>query len=60
MVEHQHMALWNHASIRVLDIRHMVLREGEELREYQLPANIFLFAARGGAVVTLDGTEYPL
>ncbi|RJX40348.1 helix-turn-helix domain-containing protein [Paenibacillus pinisoli] len=60
MVEHEHLALWNHASIRVLDIRHMVMREGEELRAYQLPASMFLFAVRGGAVVTLNGTDYPL
>lgn len=46
MVEHEHMTLWNHASIRVLDIRHMVMREGEELRAFQLPASMFLFAAR--------------
>ncbi|MFF2885247.1 AraC family transcriptional regulator [Paenibacillus sp. NPDC057967] len=60
MFEQEHIALWNHASIKVLDIRHMILRKGEELSGYQLPASMFLFAARGGAAITLDGTEYPL
>ncbi|REK74558.1 AraC family transcriptional regulator [Paenibacillus paeoniae] len=60
MFDHEHIASWNHASIKVLDIRHMIMQKGEELRAFQLPASMFLFAARGGAVITLDGTEYPL
>ncbi|UQZ85651.1 putative siderophore-binding lipoprotein YfiY precursor [Paenibacillus konkukensis] len=53
-----HMLLWNHAALRVLDVRHAVIEPGGRLRSYRLPANVFLFAPRGKARVLLDGTEY--
>lgn len=50
--------LWNHASIKVLDIRREMLKFGEELRSYRLPASGFLYTTRGSAQVRLDGLEY--
>lgn len=42
-----HLMLWNHASIKVMDIRHTVMEPGEELRSYRLPTSAFFmrFAA---------------
>ncbi len=50
--------LWNQANVKVLDIRHTVMRFGEALRSYRLPASGFLYTTCGGARVWLDGTEY--
>ncbi|MCM3337734.1 AraC family transcriptional regulator [Paenibacillus sp. MER TA 81-3] len=58
MIENDHILLWNHASITVLDVRHTMMRTGEALRSYRLPASVFLLATRGGAQVRLDGMEY--
>lgn len=52
-----HILLWNHASIRVMDIRHNVIESGEELLAYRLPASAFLYTTRGKAHISLDGTE---
>jgi len=54
----EHIKSWNYASIKVLDVRHTLLRYGEELRSYQLPASSFLFSVRGSALILLNGTEY--
>jgi len=51
-----HLLLWNHASIKVMDIRHNVMEPGEELRSYRLPTSAFFYAIRGNAQVWLDGT----
>ncbi|MFW5435824.1 AraC family transcriptional regulator [Paenibacillus apiarius] len=58
MIENDHILLWNHASIKVMDVRHTLMRTGEALHSYRLPASMFLLATRGGAHVQLDGTEY--
>jgi iron complex transport system substrate-binding protein len=52
------MRLWNHAALRVLDVRHTTLQAGESFRAYQLPASVFLFTSRGRARVLLDDREY--
>ncbi len=53
-----HIFLWNHASIKVLDVRHNRLKKDESLDVYKLPASVFLFATRGSAVVQLNNIEY--
>ncbi|NEW05702.1 AraC family transcriptional regulator [Paenibacillus sp. SYP-B3998] len=50
--------LWNYASIKVLDVRHKMMKLGEELRSYRLPASGFLYTTSGSAQVCLDGSEY--
>ncbi|WP_051003935.1 AraC family transcriptional regulator [Gottschalkia acidurici] len=49
-----HILLWNRTSIKVLDIRHITMEYGEELRSYRLPASAFLYATRGNAKVSID------
>lgn len=54
----QHVRLWNQASIKIMDIRRHVLRTGEQVSGYLLPASVFLFAAKGSALLALDGQVY--
>ncbi len=54
----EHIQLWNIASIKVLDVRHSRIRQGDELRLYCLPASCFLCSMRGGAQIVLDGEKY--
>ncbi|WP_042167598.1 AraC family transcriptional regulator [Paenibacillus gorillae] len=54
MKVNDHIAHWNHASIKVLDIRCGTLESGEELPEYRLPASAFLYIQQGSAQVQLD------
>lgn len=49
------IVLWNQVYIRIVDIRHMRLAQGEALRSYLLPASAFLYVIRGSAQVRLDG-----
>ncbi|MFE5318036.1 ABC transporter substrate-binding protein [Paenibacillus sp. NPDC056579] len=49
--------VWNHAAIRVMDIRHSIMEEGDGLRSYRMPTSAFLFVVRGRAQVGLDGCE---
>lgn len=49
-----HILLWNHVFIKVLDVRHTVMEKGDEVQSYQLPASTFLFTVRGSARVRLD------
>ncbi|WP_019908824.1 AraC family transcriptional regulator [Paenibacillus sp. HW567] len=54
----EHVKLWNLASIKIWDVRHRVLRAGEQVNAYRLPASGFLYTIRGSATVTLDDTAY--
>ncbi|MCQ6557219.1 AraC family transcriptional regulator [Paenibacillus mendelii] len=58
MIVNDHILLWNHASIQVMDVRHILMRKGEFLHSYRLPASSFMFTTRGSAHVLLDGMEY--
>jgi len=54
----EQILLWNHTSVKVLDIRQMRLEAREEIAGYRLPANAFLCSFQGGAQVRLNGTAY--
>lgn len=56
----EHIKLWNHASIKIMDIRYTKMKAGEELRSYQLPTSGFLQSICGTAMISLDGTTYEL
>ncbi|KPV58772.1 ABC-type Fe3+-hydroxamate transport system, periplasmic component [Paenibacillus sp. A3] len=58
MAFQDHMLLWNHAALKVLDVRYAVIRPGDRLHGYQLPANVFLYSACGRAQLALDELEY--
>lgn len=50
--------LWNHAALRVLDIRRTIMQPGENVHAYQLPASVFLYVTRGRAQIMLDDIVY--
>ncbi|MGM1046778.1 MAG: AraC family transcriptional regulator [Bacillota bacterium] len=49
-----HILLWNHVFIKVMDVRFQTMDKGEELPTYRLPASAFLYTVRGSARVWLD------
>jgi iron complex transport system substrate-binding protein len=53
-----HLKLWNHAYIHVIDIRRTSFDAGAKVPSYQLPTSAFLYAASGGARVLLDKKPY--
>ncbi|WKL02796.1 hypothetical protein Q0F98_02640 [Paenibacillus amylolyticus] len=54
----EQMKCWNHAAVKVLDIRRIVMEAGAQLSSYTLPANGFIYTIRGSAVLQLDGQTY--
>lgn len=46
-----HILLWNHVFIKVMDVRFQTMDKGEELPTYRLPASAFLYTVRGSARV---------
>lgn len=54
----EQLPLWNHAAIRVLDVRRSMLRLGDGVQGFRLPASAFLVAVAGQARVLIDGTEH--
>ncbi|MEI7024726.1 hypothetical protein [Paenibacillus sp. y28] len=48
-----HMMLWNHVFIRVMDVRHEVMGAGEQLSSYRMPASAFIYSVRGSAQIRL-------
>ncbi|WP_240343012.1 AraC family transcriptional regulator [Paenibacillus sp. ALJ109b] len=52
------MMLWNHASFNIFDIRRVVVRAGQTLRPYVLPASVFIMSVRGSAQIILDETSH--
>ncbi|MNO34537.1 Iron(3+)-hydroxamate-binding protein FhuD precursor [compost metagenome] len=55
-----HIKLWNHASIKVLDIRSRRLEPGAEIPLYRLPASAFVYAYQGHACVKMDDMRLTL
>nr|WP_028546256.1 AraC family transcriptional regulator [Paenibacillus taiwanensis] len=49
-----HIVLWNHVFIKVMDVRHETLSRDKELRNYRLPTSAFLYSIRGNAQIWLD------
>jgi len=58
--EEEFLFLWNHATIKVLDIRYELFKPEEIGKSYKLPANMFLYSTGGGAEVQIDLTKYTL
>ncbi|RXZ78513.1 helix-turn-helix domain-containing protein [Paenibacillaceae bacterium] len=56
----EHLLLWNEANVKLLDIRHQSMAQGDELRGYKLPSSAFLWVTRGRGRVMLDGTGYAI
>lgn len=49
---------WSTVPAKLLDIRHITVQKDKEPLPYQLPANMFLFAARGKAQLLLNGVPF--
>ncbi|MGO4547714.1 ABC transporter substrate-binding protein [Paenibacillus sp. 2TAB23] len=54
----EQLPLWNHAAIRVLDIRRALLQASESVQGFRLPASAFLIAVAGEARILIDGVEH--
>ncbi|WP_165861281.1 AraC family transcriptional regulator [Paenibacillus paeoniae] len=54
----QHALLWNHALIRMMDIRFLTLPRGSEPYIYRLPASGFMYVASGQAKVHAEADTY--
>ncbi|NOU69822.1 ABC transporter substrate-binding protein [Paenibacillus sp. LMG 31461] len=52
-----HLVLWNHVLIRVMDVRRMMLEPGEVMRDYRVPTSAFLYVTDGSAQLHIDGIE---
>ncbi|AJS58750.1 AraC family transcriptional regulator [Paenibacillus sp. IHBB 10380] len=54
----EHIMLWNHTAVKILDIRHVIMNPGELLDAYLLPASSFIYGVRGSASLHLDSTRH--
>ncbi len=54
----EQLPLWNHAAIRVLDVRRSTLQSRESVHGFLLPASAFLVAVTGNAKILIDGVEH--
>ncbi|RNB83899.1 helix-turn-helix domain-containing protein [Brevibacillus nitrificans] len=52
------LMLWNHAALKVVDVRRSILAPGEVLPPSKLAASTFLCTVRGRAQLWLDQTAY--
>lgn len=50
--------LWNQAFIKIIDVRHTRMEQGEELHAYRMPSSAFLYVTRGSAQLQLDGIAH--
>lgn len=48
---------WNHTPVRIMDIRHVIMRPGEQQR-YVFPSSSFVFTNQAEAEVRLDGAGH--
>lgn len=49
--------IWNETPLVLLDIRHIRMKVGEDLRSYRLPASSFLYVNQGAGSISLSGLE---
>ncbi|WP_042163229.1 AraC family transcriptional regulator [Paenibacillus gorillae] len=55
-----HARLWDHTLIKILDVRHTKMEQGEELSSYRLPSSAFFYITRGSAQIRLDGVQHTM
>ncbi|MGN7411971.1 ABC transporter substrate-binding protein [Paenibacillus sp. SAF-068] len=53
-----HIKLWNHVFVKILDVRQNNLQPGEKLKTYQLPASVYLYIIHGSARIRMDQHSY--
>jgi len=54
----EHVKLWNLATIKIWDVRHVVVRADEPIYAYRFPVSGFIYTVRGNATIKLDETMY--
>ncbi|WNS45567.1 AraC family transcriptional regulator [Paenibacillus sp. MMS20-IR301] len=54
----EHILIWNCATLKVMDVRHIRIQTGTKARPYLLPSSAFLYVTHGSATVSLDGKEH--
>lgn len=55
-----HIVLWNHATVEVIDIRKASFTYGQPPLKYRLPASTYLYIVRGSASVLIDDYPYEI
>jgi iron complex transport system substrate-binding protein len=50
--------VWNHAYIKIMDVRLMTLQRGEKLADYRFPCSVFLYITKGQALLNVDEKSY--
>ena len=60
MLDKEFALLWNHAAIKILDVRHITLTPKDIGKPYKLPASMFLYSTGGSAEIQLDFTKYTI
>ncbi len=52
------MLIWNDASVKIIDVRHIGRLNVQRARSYLFPASAFLYITHGSATILLDENEY--
>lgn len=60
MLNKEFILLWNHAAIKILDVRYITLTSEKIGRPYKLPGSMFLYSISGSAEIQLDFTRYTI
>ncbi|CAM4393722.1 iron complex transport system substrate-binding protein [Paenibacillus endophyticus] len=58
MIVEDHLILWNHVSLKIIDVKRTKLPVGEHSHTSQLSSSFLLYAIQGRARVLLDGKEH--
>lgn len=58
MIVENHLILWNHASLKIIDVQRTKLPVGENSHTSQLSASTLLYTIQGRARLLLDGEEH--
>jgi len=54
----EHIFLWNHAYIKIMDVRFTIMEQGEDFGPYRLPSSAFLYTKRGSAQIWMDKSRH--
>ncbi|AMQ05937.1 AraC family transcriptional regulator [Sporosarcina psychrophila] len=60
MIVEDHLLLWNHASLKVIEVKRIELPIGEQLHTSQLSASTLIYTIQGRGRLLLDGEEQHL
>lgn len=57
MIVEDHLILWNHVSLKIVDVQRTKLPVGEHSQSSRLSSSVLLYAIQGRARLLLDGNE---